>query len=108
MGRHGPAPPAGRWPPESFSGQAWRLWARDRAEPAGGVNLWLMARELVDGKGQAEILLHRQGRQQVEVLIDDAKVAAAQAGPLVHRQGVEAGLPSQTSPRRGQQARDEG
>ncbi|MNP69720.1 hypothetical protein D3C76_1658600 [compost metagenome] len=42
-----------------------------------------LAGQAVDLERQAEVLLHVEGRQQVEILIDDAEVATAQPGPLI-------------------------
>ncbi len=57
-----------------------------------GIEAPIVLGQVVYLKGQGEVLGHGQGRQQVEILIDDAEMAATQAGPLVCRQGVEAGL----------------
>ncbi len=57
-----------------------------------GIEAPIVLGQVVYLKGQGEVLGHGQGRQQVEILIDDAEMAATQAGPLVCRQGVEAGF----------------
>ena len=73
-----------------------------------GIEARHVAGQVVYLQRQAKVLLNGQGRQQVEVLIDDAKMPAAQAGPLVRWQSVEPGLPQPDLPLvRGNETRDE-
>ena len=48
-----------------------------------GIEAPIVLGQVVYLKGQGEVLGHGQGRQQVEILIDDAEMAPAKARPLV-------------------------
>ncbi|VXA83181.1 hypothetical protein AERO8C_150039 [Aeromonas veronii] len=62
------------------------------------VNLCLIRWQSVDGERQGQILGHVEGRQQVEILIDDTEMATPQACPLVGGSGVDPGLPQPDLP----------